>query len=124
MSAMPSTTALSIARASAACAALTLAAGCAAPVPEAPLIPPKMLSCPKPAYPRSSLRNEETGITTLLFLVGADGAVHEVKIQKSSGYIDLDRAATVLGDCRFSPATRGGKPVETWQPMQFVWTLQ
>jgi TonB family protein len=125
MSAMPATSALSITRAGAACVALILA-GCAAPVAEAPLIPPKVLfdTCPKPAYPRSALRNEETGTTTLKLLVGADGLVHDAVVQKSSGHPALDNAALVLNHCRFAPATRGGKPVDFWQPMQFVWTLQ
>src|SRR4051812_14292307 len=98
--AMPFKSTLSITSLGAACA-VSMLAGCAGPGAEAPLIPAKMLSCPKPAYPRSSLRNEETGITTLTFLVGADGLVHDVQIQKSSGYIDLDRASLVLRDCRF-----------------------
>lgn len=123
---MPFTSALSIARAGAACAALTLAAGCAAPVPEAPLIRPKLLtnSCPMPVYPLQSLRNRETGTTTLTMLVGEDGLVHDVRIQKSSGYESLDRGAMVLRKCRFTPATRGGKPVEFWEPMKFVWTQE
>lgn len=108
----------------AAIAGVTLAlAGCATPAADAPLIPAKVLSCPKPQYPRSSLRNEETGVTTLVFTVGTDGLVHDAKIQRSSGYRDLDRAALLLQDCRFAPATRGGKPVESTQPMQFVWRL-
>jgi protein TonB len=122
---MPFKSAPSITPLGAACVALALA-GCAAPVAEAPLIPPKVLfdSCPKPEYPRNALRNEETGTTTLKLLVGADGLVHDAVVQQSSGHLDLDRAALVLNHCRFAPATRGGKPVDFWQPMQFVWKLQ
>jgi protein TonB len=122
---MPFMSAFSAARLAAAGAALGLA-GCATPVAEAPLIPPKVLfnTCAKPEYPRDALRNEETGVTTLSLLVGVDGLVHDATVQKSSGHPSLDRATLVLRHCQFTPATRGGKPVEFWQPMQFVWTLK
>lgn len=81
-------------------------------------------TCSKPDYPKSSLRNEETGTSTVSFLIGADGSVKDSKITKSSGFRDLDKAAqAALGRCRFKPATENGQPVETWQPVQYVWTL-
>jgi TonB family protein len=122
---MPFKSAPYIACLGAACAVLAMT-GCAVPVTEAPLIPPKVLfdTCAKPEYPRDALRNEETGVTTLKLLVGADGLVHDAVVQKSSGHPSLDHATLVLRHCQFKPATRGGKPVEFWQPMQFVWTLK
>lgn len=82
-------------------------------------------TCSKPEYPKSSLRNEETGTSTISFLIGADGSVKSSKIEKSSGFRDLDKAAMVaLGRCRFKPATENGQAVETWQPVQYVWTLE
>ena len=82
-------------------------------------------SCAKPEYPKASQRNEETGVSTISFLIGADGGVKDSKVTKSSGFRDLDKAAQVaLGKCRFKPATENGQAIESWQPVQYVWTLE
>lgn len=82
-------------------------------------------TCAKPEWPKASLRNEETGTVTLSFLIGADGRVADSKIVKSSGFRDLDRAAVNgIARCRFKPAMVDGKPEQTWQQMQYVWTLE
>jgi protein TonB len=82
-------------------------------------------SCAKPEWPRSSLRNEETGTVTLSFLIGVDGKVADSKIVKSSGYRELDKAAVNgISKCVFKPATVEGKPEQGWQSMQYVWTLE
>jgi protein TonB len=82
-------------------------------------------TCEKPEYPKSSLRNEETGTSTILFQIAADGSVKGASVQKSSGFRDLDRAAmTALSKCRFKPGTENGQPVESQQPVQYVWTLE
>ncbi|MCS0630940.1 energy transducer TonB [Telluria mixta] len=82
-------------------------------------------TCSKPEYPKSSLRNEETGVSTISFLIAADGGVKDSKVTKSSGFRDLDKAAQVaLGKCRFKPATENGQAIESWQPVQYVWTLE
>ncbi|XLZ70136.1 energy transducer TonB [Massilia sp. SR12] len=82
-------------------------------------------TCAKPEWPKSSLRNEETGVVTLSFLISADGRVGDSKVVKSSGFRDLDKAAVNgISKCKFKPATVDGKPQETWQQMQYVWTLE
>jgi protein TonB len=82
-------------------------------------------TCARPEYPKSSLRNEETGTTTLQFLIGVNGNVMDSKLQKSSGFRDLDRAAqTALSKCRFKPGTENGQPKEAWTAVQYVWTLE
>lgn len=82
-------------------------------------------TCARPEYPRSSQRNEETGTTTLQFLIGVDGRVMEAKLAKSSGFRDLDRAAqSALSKCRFKPAMIDGKPEQAWTAVQYVWTLE
>jgi protein TonB len=81
-------------------------------------------TCAKPDYPKSSLRNEETGVSTMLFLIGVDGRVAEAKIQKSSGFRELDKAAiAALSKCTFKPGTVDGKAEQSWAPVQYVWTL-
>ncbi len=82
-------------------------------------------TCAKPEWPKSSLRNEETGTVTLSFLIGADGRVVESKLVKSSGFRDLDKAAQVgISKCKFKPAMVDGKPEQAWKQMQYVWTLE
>jgi len=82
-------------------------------------------TCAKPEYPKASLRNEETGTSTISFLIGVDGRVMDSKLTKSSGFRDLDKAAQLaLGKCRFKPGTEDGKPVQAWVPVQYVWTLE
>jgi periplasmic protein TonB len=82
-------------------------------------------TCARPEYPKSSLRNEETGTTTLQFLIGVSGNVMDSKLQKSSGFRDLDRAAqSALSKCRFKPAMVDGQPQQAWTAVQYVWTLE
>jgi len=82
-------------------------------------------TCAKPEWPKSSLRNEETGTVTLSFLIAEDGRVADSKIVKSSGFRDLDKAAQVgISKCRFKPATVEGKPEQAWQQMQYDWRLE
>jgi protein TonB len=82
-------------------------------------------TCSKPEWPKSSLRNEETGTVTFQFLIGEDGHVAETKITKSSGFRELDKAAqTALSKCRFKPATVDGKPEQAWTAVQYAWVLE
>jgi protein TonB len=82
-------------------------------------------TCAKPEWPKTSLRNEETGTVTLSFLIGVDGRVADSKIVKSSGFRDLDKAAvTGISKCRFKPGLNDGKPEQAWMQMQYVWTLE
>jgi len=81
-------------------------------------------ACAELDYPARSLRNEEAGITTLAFLVGLDGKVVDSRIDKTSGFKDLDNAALAgLSKCKFKPATVDGKPEQTWSKLRYVWKL-
>jgi len=81
-------------------------------------------ACAKPEYPKTALRNGDTGVVTLALLIGTDGRVAESKVEKSSGFRELDRAAQVgLGLCKFKPGTLDGAPYQSWTRMQYVWSL-
>jgi D-alanyl-D-alanine endopeptidase (penicillin-binding protein 7) len=81
-------------------------------------------SCKKPEYPKLALSNKVTGTVTLGFLVGTDGAVRDSTVKKSSGDTSLDEAARLaIAKCSFLPAKAGGKPVEEWAQVQYVWSL-
>lgn len=80
--------------------------------------------CTRPDYPAASLRNGESGTVTLAFLIGTDGKVVDSKVEKSSGFRSLDKAALQgLGLCRFKPGTVDGVPQQSWTRMQYLWTL-
>ena len=85
----------------------------------------KQAGC-KPEYPRASLRNEETGTVLLAVLVGVDGSVSDVKIEKSSGFKGLDNAVKnhlMAGGCKHKPGTVDGKPQQSWTKVNYVWSL-
>ena len=78
----------------------------------------------KADYPKAALMNEEQGIVSMKFLVSADGKVLESKLDKTSGFKNLDRAAiTAITACKFKPGTKDGKPDTTWAKVEYKWTL-
>jgi TonB family protein len=86
---------------------------------------PASTTCPRPEYPKEAMQAHWTGVSTVAFLIDTEGKVRNAKVLKSSGHDILDDAAlTTLQGCAFRPAMKNGRPVEAWQPIQFVWTLQ
>jgi protein TonB len=80
-------------------------------------------SCPLPAWPREALLYDLQGSSTVSFAIGADGAVEQARLLRSSGWAMLDDAALrAIAACRFkaglAPAERAGP-----YPMQFAWKL-
>jgi len=81
----------------------------------------------KPEWPRASIRNEETGTVGLSVLIGADGSVADVRIDKSSGFRNLDNAVKsqlMSGSCKNKPGTVDGKPQQLWTKVNYVWKLE
>jgi protein TonB len=75
-------------------------------------------------YPKASLMNEEQGNVSMAFLVSADGSVVESKIEKSSGYKNLDKAAIkAISACKFKPGTKDGAVAQTWTKVDYDWKL-
>ncbi len=80
--------------------------------------------CGTPKYPDQAREDGEEGVTRLALQIGTSGKVTSAKIDKSSGYSDLDRAAlSALSLCVFKPATTDGMPVESWIKMEWAWKL-
>ena len=78
----------------------------------------------KAEYPKASLMNEEQGDVTMAFLVAADGNVVDSKVEKSSGYKNLDKAAIkALSACKFKPGTKDGAVAQTWTKVDYSWKL-
>lgn len=71
-------------------------------------------NAPAPAYPREALLAGVEGVVVLEVHVGRDGQPLDVRLHRSSGHRDLDRAAVrhVQQTWRFQPAMRDGVPVE------------
>ena len=79
----------------------------------------------KADYPKASLMNEEQGVVSMSFLVAADGSVMEAKLEKTSGFKNLDKAALKsLSACKFKPGTKEGVPAQTWTKVQYAWALE
>jgi periplasmic protein TonB len=80
-------------------------------------------SC-KAEYPKAALMNEEQGVVSMMFLVSAEGRVLESKLDKTSGFKSLDKAAmTAVSGCKFKPGSKDGKPDSTWTKVEYNWTL-
>jgi protein TonB len=78
----------------------------------------------KAEYPKASLMNEEQGDVKMAFLVAADGGVVESKLEKSSGFKNLDKAALkALSACKFKPGTKDGAVAQTWTKVDYSWKL-
>ena len=78
----------------------------------------------KADYPKASLMNEEQGTVSMSFLVAADGSVVESKLDKSSGFKNLDKAALkALSSCKFKPGVKNGAPAQTWAKVDYAWKL-
>lgn len=81
--------------------------------------------CATPEYPRKSYRYNEEGTVTLALLIGANGHVIQSRVEKSSGFKDLDNAAlAALSLCRFKPGTVDGKPEQSWATLHYQWKLE
>ena len=78
----------------------------------------------KTDYPKASLMNEEQGTTSMSFLIAPDGSVVESKLEKTSGFKNLDKAAIKsLSACKFKPGSKDGAPAQTWTKVDYAWKL-
>lgn len=65
------------------------------------------------------------GTVVLLVLVGTNGDVLQVKVDKSSGHRELDRAAVKAAKSwRFNPGTKDGVPYKGWARVPVTFNLQ
>jgi TonB family protein len=77
-----------------------------------------------PKYPAYSLRANETGATSLMFLVKKDGFIDEVKVIASSGSDTLDYAAAqAFQGCKVNPVIVDGAAVALRSKIKFVWKI-
>ena len=90
---------------------------------KAPVV--KAKACREPEYPAVSERLGEVGSVTLQLLVGVDGKVTDSKVEKSSGFDRLDKAAqAALSRCKFEPGTVDGAPAPAWAQLKYTFRKQ
>lgn len=70
----------------------------------------------QPEYPPSSRRAGEEGVVLLLLYVNERGRVQEARVETSSGFPKLDKAAVREAELswRFLPAKENGRAVAAW----------
>ncbi|MBC3916095.1 M56 family metallopeptidase [Undibacterium sp. CY18W] len=81
----------------------------------------------KPEYPRASIRREETGVVQTSVLVASDGQILKAKVDRSTGFPDLDNAVTsALENCAVKaiPGQVKGENTTLWVKVQYVWKLK
>ena len=75
-------------------------------------------------YPRISMMNREQGTVMLRVLVGVDGKVQTVEVERTSGSRTLDMAARdAVKTWLFKPGMRGGQPYAAWARVPINFTL-
>jgi TonB family protein len=75
-----------------------------------------------PEYPERARRKGWEGTTLLKVLVDQEGTSKLIEVNRSSGFVALDRAAVkAVKRWRFHPARDGDRPIESWVeiPIQF-----
>ena len=80
---------------------------------------------PRPQeYPDSAQANGEEGTVLVRVYVRPNGRASRVRVDRSSGFTDLDNAAveSVL-NWRFIPAMRNGDTVSDWAAVKIVYQL-
>jgi periplasmic protein TonB len=86
---------------------------------KAPVV--KAKNCREPDYPPVSERLGEAGTVVLQLLVGVDGKVTDAKVETSSGFDRLDKAAlAALSRCKFTPGEVNGAPAPAWANLKYT----
>lgn len=98
-------------------------------IPPPQIVPPRATprhANTQPPYPSASRRANEEGRVVLLLLVDESGDVKDGKVQRSSGFPRLDRAALVHAKrrWRFAPANENGRAVAYWMPFAVDFRLR
>lgn len=88
-------------------------------------VDPRYADALQPAYPASERRAGHEGTVEVRVLIGADGRVKEVRrvSATSDAFFEATRRQA-LHSWRFTPATRGGVPQESWKTMSIRFVLR
>jgi len=76
---------------------------------------PQRQHCPPPSYPLWAKAEGAEGVVTLRFVIGVNGRVRDVAVQRVDGDERFGNAARkAVAQWRFRPATLRGRPVAVW----------
>ena len=80
---------------------------------------------PPPKYPRLARRRGLQGVVVLDVLVNTSGSVEDVRVERSTGYGVLDKAARkAVRNWQFNVGTVGGIPQQMWVKVPVRFRLQ
>jgi TonB family protein len=85
---------------------------------------PRLLNNPFPRYTREARQNKVSGVVMAQALIGTDGMVKKVRITRGLPDGLSEEALIAVYQMRFSPATKGGQPVEFWMALQVEFNLK
>jgi TonB family protein len=85
---------------------------------------PIPLNRPRPNYTEEARKNKITGVVMARLLVGADGAVKQVRIARGLPDGLNEEAIRAAYQIRFKPAMKGGQPVAFWQMVEIEFNLR
>lgn len=88
-----------------------------------PIVPPSIAASVLPVYPAKALADGREGLVLLSVYIGLTGQPEEIETKTSSGYPELDSAATqAVAQWKFFSATQGGQALASWFeiPVRFV----
>ncbi|HEY1995663.1 TonB family protein [Paraburkholderia sp.] len=78
----------------------------------------------KPDYPELSKRHGENGTAVVSFVVGLNGRIEDVRLQRSSGYARLDQAALdAIHESTCQPYRENGEAIRAAYSQPFVFGL-
>jgi protein TonB len=79
----------------------------------------------RPRYPKALADRKIGGTVTLWVLVSAAGRVEDVRVLRSAGHPELDKAAAdAIRRAAYNPARRGGAPAPAWTQQQVAFKLE
>ena len=90
-------------------------------------VPPGLLAAGfrEPPYPHEARLRGEEGAVLVEVEIRADGSPGRIKVVESSGYPSLDQAVVeALRKGRYTPATKGGRPVPSVRSGHFTFKLE
>ncbi|MEK6299391.1 MAG: energy transducer TonB [Acidobacteriota bacterium] len=85
---------------------------------------PIPLNLPQPLYTEEARKNKITGTVRARVLIGADGLVKQVKIERGLPDGLNEQAIQAVYKVRFRPAMKAGQPVAWWVPFEIDFNLR
>ena len=84
---------------------------------------PKVIDSPDPEYSDEARRAKYQGTVVLWVVVGPDGRVHDIRVQRTLGMGLDERAVEAVKRWKFEPARKDGQPVAVQVNIEVRFTL-